>query len=1126
METKPMKNEEYVHLHLHTEHSVLDGYGSPEEYIKRAKKIGFTHLAITDHGSVDGAIRFQKIAQENGVKHILGCELYVVPDMTVKKNRSNGHMTVLAKNKNGWKTLCRWLTQANLNGFYYRPRVDYKLILESDLSGLVFMSGCANSILLQPGADNFIDSLLQKIGNDNFYCEIMPHRIDVQKTLHDLIKSKYGHLNKVATNDCHYVLKNDAICQELLLAIQSNKKWDDPKRWKMPHGNDNKEIYYLRSANEMLEAFRLQGHFSKNDVLTAMANTKIIASMCDGFSICKKPISLPGLPYQIKEKTEFDELKRLSYEGLKKLGLTTKEHYERIEEELELIKQKDFSRYFLIVIDFIESCKKNGWYVGPGRGSVGGCLIALAIGITRGLDPIKYNLLFSRFISSARKDLPDIDVDIEKRYRQDAIKLLYEKYGKERVCGISAEIRLKARGVARDVFRIFGLDVKEYDSFCKAIDPKKIKIGKEKSLIMATIKQNREFSVFYNKYKNIVDLAVRLENQLKTNGQHAAAVILSGEDLEQGDKCVLVKRKDAVLTNLTMADCEDQGLMKFDWLGLATLSVISESLKLIKKNIGIEIDIDNIPLNDNDIYDMISSGKTAGIFQLTTNPLTKFCTRMGIDNFNDISAVIAIVRPGPADSGMADDYVDRKHGKAYDRLHPIYGEITKDTYGAIIYQEQVSRVFIEIAGMTPAKADEIRKVISKKRNVEKFEPFRIEFIEGCRINKTFTEEQANWFWESLLKFASYCFNLSHSAYYALIAYQTAYLKYYYPAEFFCAALTYGEYDEKSWSINKKIQYVIDEAMQSGFSVLPPKLGISDPVKWVGKNNTLYAPFCEIKNVGEKAAIDICKPKSKPRNLGFFGIDLTKNSKKDDSVVDGILKDLDVNNKTSIPSSAKEYFSFDFGYSDIGKKKEIIVMDNFDRMWTKYRNENVINCSKCNLRQGASEPVLTSIGRTNIFIVGESPGFEEDKGIITRSGNTIRAGFIGKDGQRLWREFEKHEIRRSDFFISNICRCYSSKTKISIDNVKKCVPYLNEELRRNKCKLILALGDICLHAFKNQSGSIDEISGNKEWIDSLNAWVVWCIHPSAVLRNPAVNEKLFEKSIQNFADIYYNSIIPF
>ena len=928
-----MKNNEYAHLHLHTEFSALDGFGSPKAYAKEAADLGFEYLAITDHGNVDGTIDFQKQCLENNIKPIIGCELYVVDDMKRKeKSDRRGHLTVLIEDIDGWQTLCRWLTRANIEGFYHRPRCDFEQILSSDLKGLVFMSACTASVINLPGGENFIRSLHKK-SDGNVYMEVMPHDIPAQKKLHDKILGIYSDLQFIATNDCHYVFGDDWEAQEVLLAIQSNATWDDPKRWRFGFKG-----LHLRTADEMLIAFSRQGHLPRKIIHEAMENASIIAQRCSNFEIKKQEISLPELPYEVntidgQPIKEFALLEDLCYAGMTKFGLDDIPEYEnRLNEELDLIYKKNFERYFLLVKDFIDHCREQGWGIGPGRGSVGGSLLAHLIGITESVDPIKYNLPFSRFLSENRVDWPDIDIDVEKRFRQQAVDYLYETYGAERTCGISTDMRLKGKAVIRDIGRVFGLPSSDIGMMAGAIWDKKEIDG---STIKYAIENNKDAQEFAERYPHYIDLAMRMEGQLRGFGRHAAGIVISGDDLTNGSRCVLARRTgNNIAANWNMNNAEFCGLMKLDVLGLATISVIKEAESLINErectnfyhhpeseccfyadefpgDTCEEIDFQSelIPEGDKESFEIISAGNTAGLFQVSARPLTELCKDMGIETFTHIRDAVALVRPGPFESGMTKDYIMRKHGEKYESIHPIHDKITKETYGVLLFQEQIMLVVSEMAGMTLSDADHVRKIIAKKRDPKELEKYKNEFIQGCSKQKTFSEKQAIQFWNDLSGWAKYGFGAAHATAYALIAYRTAYLKVHYPVEFFCAILTYGEYNEKIKDVNKHKQHIVDEIKQHNFSVMPPKKGISQAIRWIAKGTTLYAPFVEINGIGENNAENCIKNKtcSAPKQKGFFKLD-PKPRKK--TKIDEILDEIKADDPEAIPDNLSKYLSFE------------------------------------------------------------------------------------------------------------------------------------------------------------------------------------------------------------------------
>ena len=850
-----MTNSEFCHLHLHNEYSYLDGMGTAKQYCKKAKSLGFAHLALTNHGNVDGAIQFQKTSEEEGIIPIIGCELYIVPNEMVKeKGDKKGHITVLVKNQKGWKELNKILTYANLKGFYSKPRIGFDYLLSCDLSGLVILTACSHSFLHLQNGEGFLWNLSEQMPKDSLYIELMPHPGNEFKEHNKRLKEwkeKYG-LKFVATNDCHYVEKEDWQTQEVLLAIQTHSKMNDLKRWKFDiHG------LHLRSAGEMISAFKAQDFFSEETYLQAMKNTMKIAELCQDFKIKKKEIVLPRVyPEQVDE---FNELRKWAlkslfekFEGKLYGNLKYKRYLKRMNYELKIINEKGFFRYFLVVTKLVKWCRDNKIMVGPGRGSVGGSLVAYLLKITT-IDPIKYKLLFSRFINKNRIDFPDIDLDFEDIKREKVKQYLQEQYGDENVFGISTFLTMKGRAVIRDVARAFDIPLKEVNEFTQTMP------GGDEERGLVSLHANGQGSWFLEKYPEVVLHAQKLEGQIKSVGRHPAGVVVvpSKVSFEKGtSRGNLCLRNKTQVINWEMKDVDYVGLIKLDILGLNTLTI----LNAVKEQIP-EIQFEKIVPNDKKIFRKISQGDTVGLFQFSTGLMTDTCKRLGIDCFGDMVASVALVRPGPMYSGMLDDYVQRKRGKNWKRKHPIYEEITKNTYGVLVYQEQIMQVISKMAGLPYSTSDEIRRVIGKKRDVREFEPFKKQFVEGCLKKKTFDKNEAQNFWDGLLEWSSYGFNLSHSVEYAMLAYWTAWTKEYYPKEFICACLNYGGETNK--------QAYIDEAIRIRLFVVPPKIEYSDAHKWKIKDDKIYAPFVEVKGIGEKTA-EQCLIRKK-KQLGFFSL---------------------------------------------------------------------------------------------------------------------------------------------------------------------------------------------------------------------------------------------------------------
>ena len=849
----------FVHLHNHTEFSYLDGVGNVKDWIARAKELGMNALAITNHGNVDGCLEWQTECDKANIQPILGTEAYIVVDPNIKKkDDKRGHLIILTKNLKGWQELCRLLTKANLDGFYKKPRVGFLDLLSADLSGMVILTGCTASFINLPGGIEILLELQAKMPG-RVFLEIMPHDFPDQHSFNEKLLDLHNKLQipLVATNDCHYINEDDWETQEVLLAINSKAKWNDPKRWKF-----TLKQLHLRSTREMQLAFK-KHCFSASQIKEAMNNTLVIADMCKDFRIPKQEISLPS-PYK-SHKPDWELLDKLAWDKIKEDDLD-RNYQNRYRREFELIKKKNFSKYFLIFHDIIQYCKKEGIPVGPGRGSVGGSLTAFLIGITK-VDPIKWHLSFARFLNEYRDGWPDIDMDFAKKDREKVRKYIVDKYGENYTCGITTNLKLKAKAAVGAVARVFEVPEKEIRGFTKSLKSKE----SDKNELQSAL-DNTDQKWFIKKYPKVIKFALKLENQTRGSSQHAAALIVSSEDLSQGAKCVLIRKDKRIICNWTMEWAEYCGLIKLDILGLTTLSVIDEGIKSVQKIITKKFDINNIPLDDKKTFDLINSGKTAGVFQLSARPSTELCKEIEINNIEDIIASNALVRPGPYKSGMTKDFIKRKHGEKWKALHPIYEEITKYTYGLLVYQEQVMWVISKVAGMSENDADTIRKIISKSQNVKKFDKYKNQFIEGCKVHKTLSKKEAEVFWEGLLEWAGYGFNRSHSVAYSLIGYQTAWLKANYPIEFICAYLSFGDYEANNDEDARQRKELLKEVSAYGVTVMPPKVGLSDPLKWIIKGSKLYVPFIELKGIGEQQAIKCAQSKSltKPRLEGFFG----------------------------------------------------------------------------------------------------------------------------------------------------------------------------------------------------------------------------------------------------------------
>jgi DNA polymerase-3 subunit alpha len=1095
--------------------------------------LGQKYIAITDHGSIDGILKFQKEAIKQEIIPILGCEAYIVKDDKVKqKGDDRGHVTLLIKNEKGFQNLCKMLTYANLEGFYYRPRIDYDLLCDN-LEGLIVLTGCAESFIAKDGGGELLYDLNQM--TKDLYMEVMPHDLEKQREINKLCLyyADQWDIPLVGTNDCHYVNKDDAKTQEVLLAMQTKAKWNDKNRFRFPIDG-----LHLRSDEEMINAFADQNILDINEIQESLETTIEIAEKCKDFSIKKQSIYLPNVPGLEKEDPDkfiYDyALKRL-----KELGLENDVNYlNRLEEESQTIAKKKFAPYFMIIKDLARWCRKNDIMVGPGRGSAAGSLMAYLLGITT-IDPMRFGLLFSRFIADDRNDIPDVDMDFPDYKRNLIREHLEELYGKNNIASISTFQTMKGRAVIRDVARVFDIPIQEVDRFSKSI------IYEEENgenIIEKAIKETPEGREFNNKYPEIVKHAIKLEGLNKSAGQHAAGIIISADDLTQGTKGNLVSRSNLIVSNWDMEDSEYMGLMKLDVLGLNTLSVLNEAKNLIKQNKNQEIIFEKIPIDDPEIYKDIANGYTIGLFQLSAWATTKLAREIKADNFMHLSDVIALVRPGPFYSGQTDIYIKRKNGGAWIPKHPLYEKITEKTFGVIIYQEQVMEVINKVAGLSYSTADKIRKIISKKRDAREFKPFKDSFINGCLQQKTLSRKEAEEFWEGLKEHSQYSFNLSHSVSYAMLGYWTAYIKHYFPTEFICASLTHGSSDKK--------EEMIDEAYRLGLQVVLPQVGISDAYKWIAKENKLYCPFIEIKGIGEKTALNCVNFKkteiqeTKKKNateliLPFFTtgdekkkrVEKAKEKSKLEQMLEligafgnepeeGISKYFSFkikNGKKDMNPNLIKKIGFTPSEEDMPKWLSLDISERYALSLIKEKTfkegmfyEYLPDCKDCPLgRETEFGPVLPSSGKYNIIIAGEAPGRDEDE-----QGN----GFVGRAGKAiLWPELKKYDLNREDFHITNCCKCYPSISKTpNKEQIKICKKWLKKEIENIKPCLVLAFGNTSIKAFTGRDGGITELSGKTEWNEEFNCWICWALHPAAVLHNPN-NKVAFENGIKNFSE---------
>ncbi|MDD5772647.1 MAG: DNA polymerase III subunit alpha [bacterium] len=834
-----MIHSHFVHLHVHTEFSLLDGACRIDDLIKLAKKYRMPALAITDHGNMFGAIEFYEKAMKEGIKPIIGCEVYIAPGSRFDKE-SKGisdvayHLVLLVKNKAGYKNLMQLVSKGYLEGFYYRPRID-KEILKEFSGGLICLSSCLKGEIANlflngrpedaKNAAKFYKDLFPK---GDFFLEIQNNGLKEQAdVLENLVSlSKELDIPLVATSDCHYLEKSDAQAHEMLLCIQTGTTRSDPKRMRF-----SSEEFYFRSPEEMNELFK--------ETPEAIYNSIDIAERCN-LDLSFNQIHLPKFEVPQNE-TPLSYLEKLCREGIKKRYVEiTPEIENRIVHELKVIDKMGYPSYFLIVWDFIRHAKEQNIPVGPGRGSAAGSIVSYALGITN-LDPLKYGLIFERFLNPERISMPDIDIDFCYERRPEVIEYVTEKYGADNVAQIITFGTMAARGVIRDVGRVLDLPYSEVDRIAKLI-PFELDITLEKA-----IKMEPELANIINskpEIKELIDIAKRLEGLTRHASMHAAGVVISKEALTNYVP-LFRGANNEVITQYDMTSIDKIGLLKIDFLGLRTLTVIFNCVQIIKRTRNMEINVDMLLMDDAATYQTLINGNAIGIFQLESRGMRDLLRKSKPETFEDVIALIALYRPGPLGSNMVDDFIKCKHGLMKIKyLHPKLEDILKTTYGIILYQEQVMKIAEAVGNFSMGQADILRKAMGKKIP-EVMDRQRKNFVDGAKVNGI-DSRISNEIFDLMAKFAGYGFNKSHSAAYAMVAYQTAYLKTHFPTEYMAALLT------SEMSDSKKVVMYVDECRRMNIEVLPPDINESFAKFTVLKEGVIRFGLNAVKNVGEAA----------------------------------------------------------------------------------------------------------------------------------------------------------------------------------------------------------------------------------------------------------------------------------
>jgi DNA polymerase III subunit alpha len=872
-----MNEKKFVHLHLHTDYSLLDGAIQVKPLAKRTAELGMQACAMTDHGNMFGAISFYQAMKAQGVKPIIGCEVYIARGSRKDKagaagpgEKANFHLILLAKNLEGYRNLVRLTSRAYTEGFYYKPRIDRELLAEHS-RGLVALSACMSGV---PSAmlarDCFEDAAsaaveFQEImGKGNYFLEIQEHGLDTQKRIRKpLVElSKRTGVPLVATNDAHYLTPDDAVAHDILLCIGSGKTVKDPNR--LRYGSPN---FYVRSPEEMWEIFG-------KEIPETLTRTVEIAEMCDlqlptGMNYLPN-YPIPASDLGLSADEYFEKVVRAGYErrreqvwerqiGKGTLRHTLSDYQERISREITMIKRMGFAGYFLIVWDFIRYAKEHGIPVGPGRGSAAGSLVAYCLDITD-VDPLQYELLFERFLNPERVSMPDIDIDFCVRGRGEVINHVANLYGRDSVCQIITFGTMASKAAIKDVGRALDMPYAEVERIAKMIPPpirgRNVSIGQALEQVPELRKEVEE----NQRVRELIDLARRLEGCARHSSVHAAGVVISPEPLQELVP-VAVSSKDELTTQYSMADLEKTGMLKMDFLALTALTVISDCLKTIKQSLGVEVDWEDVSLDDAETMRLFAEGRTEAVFQFESSGMQEICRKLKPKGLEDLAALNALYRPGPLDGGMVDDFIERHHGhKAVRYIVPEMKEILSNTYGILVYQEQIMQLAQKLAGYSLGEADLMRRAMGKKKR-EEMAIHEEKFINGA-VERGIKRDKAQQIFTLMAQFADYGFNRSHSVAYAYLAFQTAYLKAHFPEHFYAAVLSNEIQD------TTKVFKYSNELRGQGIRLLPPDVNESMAVFTPLKGAIRYG-LAAIKGIGQSSVNAIIEARSIGKFHSFY-----------------------------------------------------------------------------------------------------------------------------------------------------------------------------------------------------------------------------------------------------------------
>ena len=1096
-----------IHLHCHTTYSLLDGMISPDKLVESAKTMGMSSVAITDHGSISGAIKFYKACEKNGVRPIIGIEAYFVDDVTKKeKGEKRLHVCLLAKTAAGFYNFFKLMSEAHKN-LYYKPRIDMDL-LEDYGDDFIVMTACANGLLAHPNVERLLRRLNNRFPGD-VYLEVMPIAADMQKEVNQKAEDlhrRHG-LPIVATNDIHYLRKEDRKYHDFLLKMTKDFQFDVSGLW-------------MKSADDMVQSFKEIGHIDSVTYKKAIDTTEEIANKID-IVLEKRPVRLPSIGHGDADGALYDIVSKRK----KKIKDWNHDYDKRLEYEINIIKEKKYSDYLLLVDDIVTYAKENGFQMGYGRGSSAGSLLCYTLGIT-GIDPIKDGLLFERFLNPLRGDYPDIDLDFQRSKRGEIIEYIKNRWGRDHVAQIRTFSELKPKAALKDVLRYYDIPFFTANKITELVN--------NEVTIADSVKSDpalKRLILEANVTGEMIDLADHIVGGLRHYGVHAAGVVVCPDAVVNYGIVEVVKKEEVI--NWDMEDVEFFGLVKIDILGLSALDKFAETI-----NRAGGVDWENVDWTR--VWREFSKGNTVGIFQFESDNVTQFMMKLGsISDRNTLIDVNALVRPGPFDSGQADMYVKRYNGEPVESKS--YGdyisEIVGDTYGVIVYQEQVIRLLTSLAGYTIPEADIIRKLIAKSYGPEELEKHRGEFLKKLKKTSKIPNDIGDELWDDICAFGRYSFNKSHAAAYTELAVRQMYLKVSSPSEFMLGQFMWTEKEDKQ----KKF---IIECKRLGIDMRPPDINCSD-VSYSLVDGDLHIGLSAIKGVGPVAIKHILKqrqsgpyediedfrirvdrrkvnkgvviPLVKSGCFDFCGV----NHKKAEEYYDLLnsLYDYCAGNgaKDFDPASVDVLYDPEGDYSDDEKMMNMLSLmpgaysldveaqtgldldvERLNRLqWL------VEKCKQCALWKFYKRPVAFDYSTgSSIMVVGEAPGFDEWK-----EGKP----FVGKAGKKLIKKLRAIGIARDDLYITNVYKCRPDNNKLPASPPKICHKYLKKEIEILRPKLVVALGNTPLEFFSGRKGGIKSRNGQiiVETIDGMPVPVLYCIHPAALLYDSEENEPLFD-----------------